>query len=80
MISTDGHRLSKFGKTLAKGPKAGQRSADSAKRVAEIRSGHRRQGRPPARIGDVHQGYFVRSAADDMLLTVKLTRRAIPTV
>jgi DNA polymerase-3 subunit beta len=75
MISTDGHRLSKFGKTLAKGPKLASGVLIPRKGVAEIRRAI--EGREAACEIGVHQGYFV-LRADDMLLTVKLSEGQFP--
>ena len=75
MVSTDGHRLSKFGKALAKGPKLASGVLIPRKGVAEIRRAI--EGREAACDIGIHQGYFV-LRADDVTLTVKLAEGQFP--
>jgi DNA polymerase III subunit beta len=75
MVSTDGHRLSKVGRAMPKGPKLETGVLIPRKGVSEIRRAI--EGREaPCEIG-VYQGYFV-LRADDVTLTVKLGEGQFP--
>ena len=75
MVSTDGHRLTKFGRALVNGPKLASGVLIPRIGVGEIRRAI--EGREAACEIGSHQGYFV-LRADDVTLTVMLGEGQFP--